>query len=471
MKAVKPGKLVPFRHRPTQWHCKLSPGPERDARFTAVRRRVVPARPSSMYQLVLIVAISLFIGCAQRSAAAAVEESSSTLRLRYTIVEESPAGAVVGDVVADANLTAAYDADLLRRIRFRFLRLSTAHGFVVHPATGVISTDSAIDRDAICPNAADCLLPLDVVAVHPVDLFRIIRVDVEVADRNDNVPTFEQPEIELELLESAPVGTAISLPAADDPDSPEFAVHSYRLSNAGNSGPFRLVFDRLRDGRIDLKLVLANAVDREMTAEYRLIIEAVDGGSPPLSGSVGVVVHVVDANDNSPVFERQDYGVAIPENVRQMTTIAQVRATDADVGENGRVTYSLGRATAAAYGQQFAVDADTGDVFVVAAAGLDRDHGGTAVHRLIIEARDSGADAVPATATVTVEVTDVNDNAPEITVDSLMGTATTDGRTAEATVLEDARVGAFVAHLSVEDIDDGDGGLFDCHLQVPPRVI
>ena len=61
-----------------------------------------------------------------------------------------------------------------------------------------------------------------------------------------------------------------------------------------------------------------------MTAEYRLTVEAVDGGSPPLSGSVAVVVRVLDANDNSPVFDRESYDVAIAENVRQMTTIAQV---------------------------------------------------------------------------------------------------------------------------------------------------
>ena len=435
------------------------PPPARNARLTGERRSVVGTRPLSALHRVVVLAVSLFISYPQTSVA-----DESSVHLRYTIIEESPAGALVGNVVADANLTAIYDAELLSQMRFRFLRRSTTPGFVVDPSTGVISTETPINRDAICPNADDCLLRLDVVVVQPAHLFRIVRVDVEVADRNDNAPTFRQPEIELEILESAPVGTALSLPAADDPDSPHFGVHSYRLTNGG-SGPFHLVFDRLRDGRVDPKLVLANAVDREMTAEYRLMVEAVDGGSPPLSGSVSVVVIVVDANDNLPVFERQDYDVTIPENIAQMTTIAQVRATDADDGENGRVTYSLGEATEAAYGQQFAVDSDTGDVYVVAAAGVDRDGGDTSVHRLIIEARDQGSDAVPATATVTVEVTDINDNAPEITVDSLSAVTTPGGHAADATVLENARIGAFVAHISVEDVDEGDGGLFDCHLE------
>ena len=463
--AVKPEAVVATRQRrssPSHWHRKLSPEPARDVRLATARRGVGRVRTSPVFRLVLLASASLFISHLQTSAGA----DETSVHLRYRIVEESPAGALVGNVIADANLTGIYDAELLDRMRFRFLRRSTTPGFVVDPSTGVISTESPINRDAICPNADDCSLRLDVVVVQPVELFRIVRVDVEVADRNDNAPMFRQPEIELELLESAPVGTALSLPGADDPDSPQFAVRSYRLTNNGG-GPFRLVFDRLRDGRVDPKLVLAHAVDREMTAEYRLIVEAVDGGSPPLSGSVIVVVHVVDANDNSPVFERQDYDVTIPENVPQMTTIARVRATDADDGENGRVTYSLGEATAAAYGQQFSVDADTGDVYVVAAAGVDRDRGGASVHRLIIEARDQGSDAVPATATVTVEVTDINDNAPEVTVDSLTGLIIPGGRTADAVVPENARVGAFVAHLSVEDVDEGEGGLFDCHLQVP----
>ena len=61
-----------------------------------------------------------------------------------------------------------------------------------------------------------------------------------------------------------------------------------------------------------------------LQAEYRVVVEALDGGSPPLSGGVEVVVRVVDANDNSPVFERPDYDVTVAENVAQMTTIAQV---------------------------------------------------------------------------------------------------------------------------------------------------
>jgi len=149
--------------------------------------------------------------------------------------------------------------------------------------------------------------------------------------------------------------------------------------------------------------------------------------------------------------------------------LVQVRATDADDGDNGRVTYSLGAPTAAAYGHLFAVDAATGQLYVVAAAGIDRDGTASAVHRLIVEARDQGSDGVAATATVTVEVTDVNDNAPVITVDGQSAAAMSPG--VDATVPEDARVGSFVAHLSVEDVDQGDGGLFDCHLQVPQTAV
>jgi len=108
----------------------------------------------------------------------------------------------------------------------------------------------------------------------------------------------------------------------------------------------------------------------------------------------------------------------------------------------------------------------------IALAGIDRD-GGTAVHRLIIEARDHGSDGVPATATVTVEITDINDTPPEVkTVESLTSTDddartyAADASAADAVVPEDAAVGTFVAHLSVEDVDEGEGGLFDCHLQV-----
>jgi len=91
-----------------------------------------------------------------------------------------------------------------------------------------------------------------------------------------------------------------------------------------------------------------------LQAEYRVVVEALDGGSPPLSGGVEVVVRVVDANDNSPVFERPDYDVTVAENVAQMTTIVQVgvQASSALTAQprSARCRINVGAIDAAALG-------------------------------------------------------------------------------------------------------------------------
>lgn len=88
---------------------------------------------------------------------------------------------------------------------------------------------------------------------------------------------------------------------------------------------------------------------------------AQDLGSPPLSDHVTLRIRVTDANDNGPIFEKQEYVVALRENQEPESEIVQVRAQDADSGENGRTVYYLGDEESSA-GDLVKIDRDTGMV-------------------------------------------------------------------------------------------------------------
>lgn len=387
------------------------------------------------------------------SSALSIRQSDGTLEVKYRLEEEQDVGKYVGNVRQDTNLASLYSADVMHKLKFRFLRQHQHQlPFSVSVDTGVITTSARVDRDVICPGAETCDVKLDV-AVQPAQYFRVIRVTIAILDINDNAPRFPDSALHFEILESAVVGTGLVLPLAVDPDSPRFAVRGYR--DVTHSDTFDLREIRNPDstsGSGELRLVLVRPLDRERVDGYRLKIMAADGGSPSLSGVVDVFVDVLDVNDNSPVFERHEYEATIVENAPPRTVVARVVATDADAGLNGQIVYEFSSLTANSFGHVFAVTNSSGDVYVVGTVDYEE----RTVYQLVVMARDLGPESVAASVTVTVKVTDTNDNAPEISVDTLTG------NTGVAVASEDSEPGTFVAHVAVTDRDSGSAGQVDC---------
>ena len=128
---------------------------------------------------------------------------------------------------------------------------------------------------------------------------------IDVADINDNSPHFASDTRTIQLSELSAPGTAVLLPASHDADTAANSVTSYRLSAAVESPPdaattdlFSLAMSTKLDGSRDVKLVLTRALDREQRDTHRLVVTAFDGGRPRRSGTLNVVVKVLDANDN-----------------------------------------------------------------------------------------------------------------------------------------------------------------------------
>ena len=96
-----------------------------------------------------------------------------------------------------------------------------------------------------------------------------------------------------------------------------------------------------RDGSLSVQLAVRRALDREQHDRYSLRVYAADDGDTrgaSNSGSVDVLIDVLDQNDNRPVFEGEGrYEVTVPENLPLHTTILRVKAVDDDEGLNGQV--------------------------------------------------------------------------------------------------------------------------------------
>ena len=103
--------------------------------------------------------------------------------------------------------------------------------FLVGEQTGALEVGGRLDRDTDDCRTKDVCVRQLLVAVQltPSAGISIIKVNVEVLDQNDNSPSFTQSQKRLTILESATIGTHLSLPQATDLDGPEFTVKRYEL--------------------------------------------------------------------------------------------------------------------------------------------------------------------------------------------------------------------------------------------------
>nr|CAD7256491.1 unnamed protein product [Timema shepardi]CAD7569152.1 unnamed protein product [Timema californicum] len=268
-----------------------------------------------------------------------------------------------------------------------------------------------------------------------------VRVVVRVLDENDNAPTFPSAVMNIEFPENTPRDVKRTLHPARDLDLGVYNTQRYNIVSGNTNNAFRLSSHRERDGVLYLDLQINGFLDRESTSSYSLVIEALDGGTPPLKGVMTVNITIQDVNDNQPIFNQNLYTASIPENATVGTSVLRVHATDSDAGDNGEVEYSINRRQSDR-DSMFRIDSETGLI----AVNRPLDFETKDVHELVVVARDKGAQPLETTAFVSIRVTDVNDNQPTINVIFLSDDAT-------PKISESAQPGEFVARISVNDPD------------------
>ncbi|XP_055724594.1 protocadherin gamma-C5-like isoform X4 [Salvelinus fontinalis] len=362
-------------------------------------------------------------------------------QIRYTVPEEFSLGSVVGNIAKDLHLDVTEISD-------RKLRIASVAGkqyFSVNLVKGDLVVSDRIDRESLCGQSVSCLLPLEVIVENPLKLHR---VEVEIKDINDNAPQFQSTERTLKIAESTAPGMRFSLESAQDPDVGDNSLKSYTLSKNQH---FSLKVKDIGDGRKVPELVLENALDRENKAAYQLLLTALDGGSPARSGTSQITVVVLDINDNNPVFEKSSYEVSLKENSQQGTSFLTVEAKDLDDGPNGEIEYSFGDHTAQSIKTLFDINPKTGEMYL---NGM-LDYENTPSHRIEIIAKDKGMPEMEGQCSVQIDIIDVNDNPPQITLTST-----------PSPVREDAPKGTVVALISAWDPDSEENGKVT--LQIPP---
>ncbi|XP_076332831.1 LOW QUALITY PROTEIN: protein dachsous-like [Tachypleus tridentatus] len=252
---------------------------------------------------------------------------------------------------------------------------------------------------------------------------------VEVQDVNDNVPEFEKPSYQVNILESLPINSQFLQVTATDRDTGNNARLSYKLTG-GDQDKFGIFPN---NGYLYLK----DTLDREVINSYTLSVLGMDNGDPPQSASATVLIRVLDANDNTPQFTKKKFLFTVEENTKKGRLVGTVAAYDKDLGNNASLRYSL-----LSSNSSFQINPITGEIFTKLT--LDRETMST--YELIAEVRDQGSPIRLNRATVTIEVLDKNDNKPVFVepTDKVV------------TVREEQPVGTEVAQIQATDADEGE---------------
>uniref|UniRef100_A0A096LZP6 Protocadherin 1 gamma 14 n=1 Tax=Poecilia formosa TaxID=48698 RepID=A0A096LZP6_POEFO len=357
--------------------------------------------------------------------------------MSYSLSEEMKRGSVIGNIAKDLGLQTG--ALSTRRARIdtegtdkRYCDINLEHGELI--------VAERIDREELCGKKPSCILKQELVLENPLELHRI---SLHVQDVNDNSPQFNEKLISLEIHESAVKGARFVIEEASDADVGQNSVQQYSLEKNNN-------FILAANGNT-VELVLDKELDREKQKEINLLLTALDGGSPQRSGTVGIHVTVLDANDNAPVFSQAVYKANLPENSPIGTVVTTVSATDADEGVNGDVTYDFGHVSENVK-NVFGLDHKTGDLKLISEIDFET----VSNYDLRIKAKDGLG--LSSYTKVTVHVTDVNDNSPVIYVKSLANP-----------IAENVTPGTEVGIINVQD-DKDSGRNGQVHLTIEENL-
>nr|XP_042696663.1 protocadherin alpha-2-like [Chrysemys picta bellii] len=368
-------------------------------------------------------------------------------QVRYSVPEESKHGTFVGRLAQDLGLEVA---ELVPRM-FRMVSNGRRDYFEVNLQNGVLFVNSRVDREELCGQSPLCAIDLEVIVDKPL---RIFHVEVEIQDINDNAPAFSVNEQNLSIAESLTLpGSRFPLEGASDADIGTNSLLTYKLSP---SEYFTIKVQTNEEQSKSLVLVLKQSLDREETPAHHVLLSATDGGKPELTGTVQLLITVLDVNDNVPSFNQSSYKVRLLENAANGTMIMKVNATDLDEGINKDILYTLRGVTQPNVSATFRIDSNTGEISV----NGELDFENTKLHEVRVEATDKGNFPLSGHCNVFIEVLDVNDNIPELAVTSLSLPVPEDAPpgTVEPRAAGPFRVGVYSGEISTtRALEEADG--------------
>ncbi|KAM9327300.1 cadherin-23 [Gastrophryne carolinensis] len=349
------------------------------------------------------------------------------LPLNITISENTPVSTPITRILAS-------DADAGRNAILTF-NITGGNGdsaFSINENTGIVYVNRTLDREKV-PEYR-----LTITVKDNPENSRNSRKDfdlliVTISDENDNRPVFSQGSYEAEIIENSPAGTPITV------------LNGPILALDNDLGPNAVVSYRLLGSQMDLftmnnitgvvAIKSGRILDREAfpVPVLNLILVAEDIGK--LNSTASLVLTILDANDNRPIFVLQSVTVHLKENSPPGFSVIQVTATDADSGPNQQLTYRIESGAL----DRFLINVSTG-LIRVANVTVDREVQDT--YGLIVVATDHGTAPLSGSATVIILIDDVNDCPPEF-VNPIQ----------TVSVLESSEVGTIVAQVTAIDRD------------------
>uniref|UniRef100_A0AAZ1X687 Cadherin domain-containing protein n=1 Tax=Oreochromis aureus TaxID=47969 RepID=A0AAZ1X687_OREAU len=267
------------------------------------------------------------------------------------------------------------------------------------------------------------------------------KVVIDITDVNDNAPVIHISSLSNRIPESISSGAEVGIIHVQDADSGE---NQQVRCSIQQGVPFKLV----PSIKNYYSLVTTGQLDRELVSDYNITITATDEGSPSLSSSKCVQLSVADINDNPPVFEEQSYSAYVSENNKPGSTLCSVSARDPDWRQNGTVVYSLlaGEVNGAPVSSYLSVNGDTGVIHAVRSFDYEQFRS----FKIHVMARDNGSPPLSSNVTVSVFISDVNDNAPQVLYPSPEGNSFMTELVPKA-----AHGGSLVSKVIAVDADSG----------------
>lgn len=254
-----------------------------------------------------------------------------------------------------------------------------------------------------------------------------LTVEIHVTDENDNSPVFRNRSYTVELRDEVTVGQVIVQVSASDLDEGANGKVRYQFSNLQRELLERRFRVNEQTGEI-------TAVSSLPTGVQQFIVEAVDGGNPPLKSQTVVTVKVISSKNNPPFIQINTLSngtnahVEIPEDSGPGSFVAFVVAEDPDDGPQGEVRCQL-------HGDILRLDTLAGKGYTLTLQGVvDRETQDT--YNVTVMCSDSGEPPMSSTKSLLVVITDINDNPPVFTQQAQYSHAIPEGNYTERYILQ-----------------------------------
>eukprot|EP00079_Xenopus_tropicalis_P034557 XP_017948328.1 PREDICTED: protocadherin gamma-B1 isoform X6 [Xenopus tropicalis] len=352
---------------------------------------------------------------------------------QVSLTESAP----VNTLVIQMNATDA-DEGVNGHITYYLSRISKAaqQKFTIDTETGEIRTKGTLDFETT--KAYEMIVE----AQDGGGLFSNAKVVIQIVDANDNAPEIILTSVSNSIPENSVPGTVIALINIRDIDSGENGNVYCQITDL-------LPFEITSSSSNYFRLLTTRNLDREEMHGYNITIKATDRGSPSLSTTKTIKLVLLDVNDNPPVFGQASYVVYIPENNPSGSSVFQVQASDPDLDDNAKITYSIMNTNTDNFpvSSYISINSMTGILY----AQRPFDYEQLREFGIQVMAKDNGSPPLNSTTTVTICITDLNDNSPKI----LYPSTSADDSAQFEIVPRTSNKGELVAKVVAVDADSG----------------